>query len=734
MRNPHPPNTPLENAILIVDGAGALIWASKGAEDVLGTELQSTAQLLAAQYLKHSEAAKSGELPPRASGTRAVTFRDGRTLGWALAAAKTSPDRSLSTTVWTVAVNTEASSATGSLLAQSSAAKSFLESGSDGTFELSVHGHFLSASSAFAELCGYPTPESLVKALRNGQRFYVQRSHHGDLMHRLRSTGAANRFESAIYRRDGTTTWISQTVHAVRGQNGEVSHYIGTVQDIGWRKLAEEILNQAEEKWRAVVESSGECIVIADRAGMVFFANSRAQQLSIGLPGRSVFSAFSGASQQHLRTAIETAFRSMRAEVLDLEHAGLSGQRSWFEIRVVPIGNNETVPRVILIATDLTGKKKAEEAVREGQRLIGRVADASPAILYVYDYATENYVYVNHQVEKILGYTTEAFLEGGKSLSDSLVHAEDAGLLVERKRLLGEARDDGVVFEYTFRMRHAGGQWLWIRARDVVFTRGPDGRPAQIIGMAEDVTERRRAGQERERSREQLRALSARLQEAREEERAAISRRVHDELGQALTALSWELSRLSAQLENPAERQLEAKARLKSMTAMMESMMQIVRKVAAELRPPILDHFGLVAAIEWQAKEFQERYRITCEVAARGHHHNLDRAVSTAVFRIFQEILTNVARHSGATKVRVQFNDGARGFALIVHDNGRGITEGQKSQSLGILGMSERAHLFGGSIEIAGTAGKGTTVTVHIPKSTDSTRPEPRKETLRRSH
>lgn len=159
--------------------------------------------------------------------------------------------------------------------------------------------------------------------------------------------------------------------------------------------------------------------------------------------------------------------------------------------------------------------------------------------------------------------------------------------------------------------------------------------------------------------------------------------------------------------------------------------MQIVRKVAAELRPPILDHFGLVAAIEWQAKEFQERYHIPCDVAARVRDSIPDHEVSTAIFRIFQEVLTNVARHARATRVRVEFSDAPHGFSLIVHDNGRGITEGQKAQSLGILGMKERAHLFGGSIDIKGVPGRGTAVTVHIPVSGRRIAAAPRKESLR---
>ncbi len=724
-----------DDAILALDDTGIVIWASTAAERILGVESGAITGRSPFDYANGSSTDVNEASTARGSGERSQFVfkrRDGELVEVFQICAPSRSGVNVVGAIWVMRLAWEDRMSNGGTIGCDTAAKSFLESGSEGAFQLTPDGRFIFASTSFSEICGYDTAAAFLTAVDGGlHHHYVEMSRHDELLQRLRESGAITRFESAIHRRDGTTTWISENVRAVLDHSGKVQHYAGTAQDIGWRKLAEEILNQAEEKWRAVVESSSECIVIADPDGVVLFANSKAQRSGIGLPGTNVFSALSPPSQRDLRASIDLAFQARCAEVLDLERAPSGADCAWYEVRVVPIGNVDSVARVILIATDLTGRKRAEEAVREGQRLIGRVADASPAILYVYDSVTERYVYVNHQVEKILGYAAEDFLAGGKALFDKLVHEDDAGLLTERTRLLAESRDDGVVFEYTFRMRHAGGQWLWIRARDVVFTRDADGRPVQIIGMAEDVTERRRAGQERERSREQLRALSARLQDAREEERAAISRRVHDELGQALTALSWELSKLTHQLQPPTGSQPEIAARLSGMDDMMDAMMQIVRKVAAELRPPILDHFGLAAAIEWQAKEFQERYRITCEVSARSRHAIPDRAMSTAVFRIFQEILTNVARHSRATKVRVQFNDSPRGFALIVHDNGCGITEGQKSQSLGILGMRERAHLFGGSIEIEGAAGKGTTVTVHIPKASGTSQPGPRKETLR---
>ncbi len=225
--------------------------------------------------------------------------------------------------------------------------------------------------------------------------------------------------------------------------------------------------------------------------------------------------------------------------------------------------------------------------------------------------------------------------------------------------------------------------------------------------------------------RSQLRALSARLLEVREQERAAISRRVHDELGQALTTLQWDVEKLSEELALPDSiRPTNAGAKLKAMSATIAGALHTVRMVATELRPPMLDQFGLLAAIRWQAGEFQTRYGILCEILSDRERYAPSRGTATATFRIFQEILTNVARHACATLVRVRLGEESGALTLVVQDNGKGIPDGRESASLGILGMRERAWLLGGSLEIAAGRRSGTTVSVRIPLQSACTEEE----------
>ena len=220
-------------------------------------------------------------------------------------------------------------------------------------------------------------------------------------------------------------------------------------------------------------------------------------------------------------------------------------------------------------------------------------------------------------------------------------------------------------------------------------------------------------------SREQLRALAARLQAAREEERIRISREIHDDLGELLTGLKMGLAWIRDRLEEPPSAQNRAPLREKiaAMGLLADSTTNRVRKLCTELRPSILDDLGLVAAIEWQAREFQKRTNIRCEASLEEKQIIATPDQATALFRILQEILTNVARHSQASKVRVSLKAEGRNLLMEVKDNGRGIEPQQVSGSgsLGLLGMQERAAVLGGTVKIQGQKGRGTTVAVTIP-------------------
>jgi signal transduction histidine kinase len=218
---------------------------------------------------------------------------------------------------------------------------------------------------------------------------------------------------------------------------------------------------------------------------------------------------------------------------------------------------------------------------------------------------------------------------------------------------------------------------------------------------------------------EQLRALSASVSSSREAEGIRIARELHDELGSALTSLRWDLETVSNAVSQPLDRAgvEEIHRRLDAMMAIVEGTIARVRRIAADLRPSVLDDLGLPDAIEWQVQQFQARTGIACRIECAAEPVALTKEQSTELFRILQEALTNVLRHAGASRVDVRAWAESGGYTLRVRDNGRGITAEERLavSSLGILGMRERAALVGATFEITSAPGQGTTITVRVP-------------------
>jgi signal transduction histidine kinase len=240
-----------------------------------------------------------------------------------------------------------------------------------------------------------------------------------------------------------------------------------------------------------------------------------------------------------------------------------------------------------------------------------------------------------------------------------------------------------------------------------------------MLGILHDITERKLAEEEVRVSRHKLRALAARLESIREEERTRVAREIHDVLAQELTNLKIDVSLLARVLAQPPgkSRQALVREKLVEMARITDTAIQSVQKIATDLRPMVLDSLGLCAAIEWQANDFAGRTGIECKVRVPPGDLALDRDHSTALFRVLQESLTNVTRHAAATQVEIQVRRGAGHITLTVRDNGRGILESQASapSSVGLMGMRERALLLGGRCDITGHPGEGTTVEVQIP-------------------
>ena len=237
------------------------------------------------------------------------------------------------------------------------------------------------------------------------------------------------------------------------------------------------------------------------------------------------------------------------------------------------------------------------------------------------------------------------------------------------------------------------------------------GRITGHLGIQRDITDRHRSAEEIARSQAELRALASRLESVREEERTRIARELHDELGQALTGLKLDLSWLSRQAQS------ELGDRFSSLLGRLDEVMVSVRRIVTELRPSVLDQLGLPDAIEWLAHDFANRTGLALDLDIQTSCDSPPDAVASAVFRMLQEALTNIAKHAQATRVRVMLRLDPESLSLQVSDDGRGITarELRGTHSLGLLGLRERAIAWGGSVQITGEPGSGTMVSLLLP-------------------
>ena len=296
---------------------------------------------------------------------------------------------------------------------------------------------------------------------------------------------------------------------------------------------------------------------------------------------------------------------------------------------------------------------------------------------------------------------------GGDLFADSARRA-DFLLLLER---IGLVED----FELEFLKADKTVLWVIAHARSM---RDPAGRIHFFEGSLIDITRQKRAEQESERSRIQLRELTARLQDVREEERTSIARELHDDLGQALTLLTLDLAWLRERLLKtvPDEVQKPLAEKIETMEQTIQTTLDTVRRILSALRPPLLDELGLKDAIEFQVQEFSKRAGMRYELNAKPMAVTSEKT-RIAVFRIFQEILTNVARHARASRVKVDLAESDSALVLIVEDNGCGISHDQMAESkgFGIVGIRERAWGIGGEVEFQRASGSGTRVTLRVP-------------------
>lgn len=486
--------------------------------------------------------------------------------------------------------------------------------------------------------------------------------------------------------------------------DGKVIQLYGVMQDITSRRKVEEKLHLMQH----AIDSSSNGIVItglADKDYPIIYANEAFLRMT-GYSMQEVLGNNSRFLQQGDRnqpnvTKLRTAVQHNHDTHVILRNYRKDGSLFWNEVYISPIRDEQgRITHYVGVHNDVTQRIEMEYALSKSEARMRSIFNSVSDSIIIID---ENGIIesLNPSVERLFGYSTEELIghninklmpEPDRSRHNSYIthylRGGNAKIIGLRREVSG-LRKDGSIFpmelgvsEFNVDQRHF------------------------FIGTAHDITERKKAE-------DALRDLSGHLETAREDERTRIAREIHDELGSLLTALKMDLSWLNKQL--PEDLAL-CHGKIAVMSRHLDDGIQTVRKIIADLRPSILDHLGLLAAIEWKLDEFKEQSGIQYALTVPENNILMDESRDIAVFRIMQEALSNIALHSGATKVTLDVEAGTNSLMMKITDNGCGMTKAQmhKPGKYGILGMHERARHFGGEVIIASSPEKGTTLVLNM--------------------
>jgi PAS domain S-box-containing protein len=410
-----------------------------------------------------------------------------------------------------------------------------------------------------------------------------------------------------------------------------------------------------------------------------------------------------------------------------------SGERGWFQTDKVPfLDVHGNVTGILIFTFDISDYRKTQEALRTSRIQISEAMDLARIVYWQLDSSTETFIF-NDPFYAFFATTAEK--EGGYVMTREeyrkrFVYPDDVVLFDRAREKRRDYGDREFFNDVEHRIVRRDGVVRHVLAR-IRAIRDASGRTIRCYGANQDITDRKEAELllERERvlkeiqlrkekaleeSREELRHLSEHLQRVRERERTRIAREVHDEVGQFLTALKIDLTCVGQGLHREQDSLLD---QITAMGQQIDSAIQKVRQICSDLRPSILDDFGLSAAIEWHSEDFQKRTGIHFAVKVDPNLPSIEKRLASVLFRIFQEAVTNVIRHAEATSVRVALKQKQERLELRVSDNGKGISKKHISSpgSLGIIGIRERVRFWNGELAFRAGRNKGTTVVVSIP-------------------
>ncbi|MGQ0656752.1 MAG: PAS domain S-box protein [Chromatiales bacterium] len=529
--------------------------------------------------------------------------------------------------------------------------------------------------------------------------------------------GMNESIEVEIQALEGSRRWLE--IHAGPLRDGEqrCSGVVACARDITRRKRTEEGLRTSEQRFRALVEMSSDMTLILDPHGVILFASPSVTAIlgyePAQLIGKSTFDFVHHddriPAHSTLRDAVSNPGAVRRIELRVRHRDG-----SWRILEAFGRSHIDSpaLHGVVVNCRDVTDRKGAEDALRESRERLTGILTSLDDVVWSSTVTDRQPLYVSPSAELVYGRAVGDFF-AQPTLWFDVVHPDDQPRV---RATVAQVVANGH-YDYEYRIIRPDGSIRWLRDRARLVT-DSFRRPLRLDGIASDITELKKAEVQLLESRERLRTFARQLDAAVEEERTHIARELHDELGQSLTGMKMDLAWMRRRLyDKSALRDASILHRkIASTGELIDSTIAVVRRIATRLRPTLLDNLGLTAAIEEYAAQFSERTGIPCDLALVADV-TLDKARASGVFRILQEAMTNIARHSGASRAGIQLQADADSLTLELTDNGRGIDEnnGAIGKTLGVLGMRERAQLMGGVLTVQRGAQGGALVRLTVP-------------------
>jgi PAS domain S-box-containing protein len=486
---------------------------------------------------------------------------------------------------------------------------------------------------------------------------------------------------------------------------------LGTGIDIAKRKAAEQQLTFSEYRFRSIIEQFPYPVVIYNKEGEYVQTNEAweimwedKRENVKGYNIRKDPQMIASGLSVYVEAAYAGEVAISEPYEYDPAMIGQKGKKRWMVMTLYPLkGENEEISEVVLVLHDVTDRKIAEDQLRMSADKYKLLFANNPLPMWMLNLPEYHFTDVNHATLAQYGYSREEFL--ALSILDLRPQEEAA-----RFNSALNTNIRGVHYAGIWKHKKKNGTSMYVDIVTHDFIN--DGKATRLV-LANDVTEKYIADEKLKESFSAIRELTEHLQNIREQERAHMAREIHDELGQLLTVLKMDVSWLKKRVTTtePA-----IKEKFTELLEMLDTTVKTVRRIASELRPTLLDDLGLVAAMEWHLEEFEKRSGIAKEFNTSVTEVSIDDSMKIGLFRILQESLTNVARHSQAQKVNVGLEKNNGHIILKITDNGKGFdTSRTTRKTLGLLGMKERTEMMGGEYQITSKPGEGTVVEIKVP-------------------